>query len=814
MPTNDQVGITPVVTRWNFLFHAFATYKGVGFDEWAQSGYDYSLGVFPLITLWNPYDRDLVLPKVGVEVEFNRFVNLYESENSTTLVTAQPLLAASNRWRAGSTNRWVLEFVIEGVTIPAGQAMNFSPPVHSYISFNDPSENVLVPGAGGSLINGFFTQPVAGVNAADFLTNSAKRSPWMHKFRRAQPVLSLQGGGNVDKGLHKQVVNLYDLSNRPDFDIDGANRFKSLTFDGMNGVVSATNSRVMRLNRAVTAIDAALADAPTSFAEVIQPVDSTSGATYELSSIDLEEFDSQNLNGKQTGISGILKFPEVPIAPTEMGIHLLRHFNPTSPTVGLQIQALEDYGDDLYILYTQGEFDNTGYGDTGANYITGADTEFSQVGFSNGFNGSDRMVLYELPPAAPLGIGQLMHANLMRLNENPSTGLPEISNGSHYTGTPYAFHGNIQQPYATPAYAIGNSIADPHIPLDQTKFAFTGYSNAAGAVAGAHYDYSYELNDLLWDGFYFSGIDVANPVFPLPNARLNRWQATTADADLVDEKKAAAHLLLDGGFNINSTSVAAWETILGALREIDTLGADPSDPDQLHNFARFSAPILESSASLPDVLKDKDAVDAVVAGFRNLTDAQISALATQIVAEIRLRSSTPDSNGDRYPFLSLSQFVNRSLDTTTPDFVYSGVLQSAIDKTGINGLSANGDGLWDVAYKADVPNYAESDLAVEQRPMLEGMAGFLTQADILNKIGPIIQARSDTFTIRSYGSAAASISGQGREGVAYYELVVQRTPAYVDAADLDSEPATTTLNQRFGRQYEIVSERWIQSNEI
>ena len=33
------------------------------------SDYEYSLGFFPLITLWNPYNRDLVLPQKGIGVE-------------------------------------------------------------------------------------------------------------------------------------------------------------------------------------------------------------------------------------------------------------------------------------------------------------------------------------------------------------------------------------------------------------------------------------------------------------------------------------------------------------------------------------------------------------------------------------------------------------------------------------------------------------------------------------------------------------------------------------------------------------------------
>jgi hypothetical protein len=801
MPTNDQVGIAPVVTRWNYLFHAFAG-SIPGGDEWSQSGYEYSLGVFPLITLWNPYDQDLVLPKIGVEVEIAGDAVLYEESGSTTEVTSGPLLAMRGRYRGDTTSRHVIAFVIEGVTIPAGRAMNFSPPVNSYINLDDPSDNVLAPGAGGSLVNGFFTDPKPGISSADFLMNAGAQESWMHKFRRTNPVFRLW----TDKGisLYSQVVNLYDLSSNSNFDKSGVNRFKSLTFDGINAV----HARVIRLNRSTVGVDAVLSDAPNSFSGVIAGQGSSVGAAYSLSTIDLEEFAHNRLCGWQCGISAVLKFPEVPFGADEMAVNLLRDFNPTAPIVTSQVQVKHDFPDDRYTLYTTGAIQNSGWLDTSANYLDGADTEYSSVGLSNNFAGSERMVLYEIPQQAPLGIGQLMHANLMHLSENPDTGVSDISNGSHYSG--YSWEGNIQQPYAAPTYAIGNSQADAHIPLGDSSISFSGYSRNGVVHQGAHYDYSYALNDLLWDQFYFSGIDVNSPVFPLPNSRLEKWKVNTSNADLVNEKQAAAHLMLDGGFNINSTSVAAWESILGAMREIDTLGTNPSDATQLHNFSRFTAPIVDSAGSLPSVASDRD---AIVAGFRNLTDLQVTELATQIVDEIRRRCSTADSSGARFPFLSLSQFINRSLDTSTPSFAYRGALQSAIDQTVINGEESSVNGLWEPADVADYPNYAEGDLSLEARPLTEGMLGFLTQADVLNKIGPIIQARSDTFTIRSYGSVDDSLSGDEQSRV-YYEIVVQRTPAYVDESDLDYAPTSTSTNLQFGRRYEIVSERWLHSDEI
>jgi hypothetical protein len=87
------------------------------------------------------------------------------------------------------------------------------------------------------------------------------------------------------------------------------------------------------------------------------------------------------------------------------------------------------------------------------------------------------------------------------------------------------------------------------------------------------------------------------------------------------------------------------------------------------------------------------------------------------------------------------------------------------------------------------------------------------QADLLNKIGSILQARSDTFTIRSYGSAYDGIEGAD-SGSAYLEMVVQRLPIYVDPADAAEAQPLLPINREFGRRYKIVSTRWLESGEI
>ena len=144
------------------------------------------------------------------------------------------------------------------------------------------------------------------------------------------------------------------------------------------------------------------------------------------------------------------------------------------------------------------------------------------------------------------------------------------------------------------------------------------------------------------------------------------------------------------------------------------------------------------------------------------------------------------------------------------------MLQAAIEKSGINGLKSSASGLWETTNIDYYPLYEEGDLTAEQRPRTDGMPGSLTQADLLNKIGHLLQARSDTFVIRSSGDTVDEFSSGANQSSAqaYYEIIVQRTPEYVDSSQLAYDPATSVTNQKFGRKYQIVSQGWVSREDI
>lgn len=115
---------------------------------------------------------------------------------------------------------------------------------------------------------------------------------------------------------------------------------------------------------------------------------------------------------------------------------------------------------------------------------------------------------------------------------------------------------------------------------------------------------------------------------------------------------------------------------------------------------------------------------------------------------------------------------------------------------------------------------SERTLQPQQGYRSTGIPGWITQADVLQAIGPVIAARSDTFRIRGYGEVLAP-DGEAVLARASCEAVIQRVPDYVDPSNLPSErsatPSDTTLspaNKRFGHRFFVTSFRWLSQNEI
>ncbi|MDQ8194650.1 hypothetical protein QEH59_09445 [Coraliomargarita sp. SDUM461004] len=373
-------------------------------------------------------------------------------------------------------------------------------------------------------------------------------------------------------------------------------------------------------------------------------------------------------------------------------------------------------------------------------------------------------------------------------------------------------HANLSLISGYPTYPVGNSLAPIRIALDATSDTQMNY----GAGIDRTYDIAYLLNEQLWDRYFFSTLPSnltqaeLDAGYQAPNSRLAIEQNTTL-TDLIGTgayNTAAEKLTIRGGFNINSTSENAWRALFASL---NGLAYDPVERQVSNSlldspFSRYALPQYDTETTWD-------------ASYRQLTEEQIEDLAQRMVEEIR----------ERGPFLSLADFVNRRL--VDGEHGFKGPLQAAIDQqssnpatgtTGINALSdfPTGNLAGVSSYMWGEDNYFLPQLQGGENAELPAASRFafapsyLTQADMLSALGPVLTARSDTFLIRTYGDATNPTTGNV-EGRAWCEAIVQRTSDYIDQSlDASALPTSGSNNERFGRNFRILSIRWLTENEV
>jgi hypothetical protein len=419
------------------------------------------------------------------------------------------------------------------------------------------------------------------------------------------------------------------------------------------------------------------------------------------------------------------------------------------------------------------------------------------------------------------------------------------------------------------AYPFGNSYAD--VRVDRTTTYKTGVVERPPSFSTLDpaYDLSWHLNRALWDRYFVSGVPAAwtqadvDAGRPLPDTRLRIASVVTPPiAELRYSgginrafDKAAAHLLVAGGFNINSTSEQAWRALLGASMGLPKTNsgdyAATTDPvDEIVPFPRFSSSLVRPAgspyaATTTTMILDNSGNAFSVPEFRRTlyhgnrglllktpvatpvnssVTALVNELARTIVREIRTRG----------PFLSLADFVNRPVLGSKQDVGIKGALQSALDlmdtaqanpyraPTVSNGVgNPVKDQATDMAYTGWDAEHFSGGPASERNT---GRDSFrmtnhfspksLTQADLLSTLGPALTARADTFIVRTYGEVINPVTSQV-EGRAWCEAVVQRFPEYVSPSATQTPDAVPTGdNITFGRKLKIVSYRWLSPSDI
>ncbi|HSI09082.1 MAG TPA: hypothetical protein VK985_10905 [Rariglobus sp.] len=408
--------------------------------------------------------------------------------------------------------------------------------------------------------------------------------------------------------------------------------------------------------------------------------------------------------------------------------------------------------------------------------------------------------LYDIPrPGQPLAsLGQLQHFN--------TTGYYPLTTGPSQVSSLSSWQTN---------YAFANSYPQPRVPRDK----LFEYKNSAPVTVHYHFDGSSIWNDIFWDRFTFStypqtgSFDFATG--KLPNSRYTPfrdpaaapWTAAASfrgdgnPATAANARVAASNLLVNGAFNINSTSVEAWKAVLSSLKNVRVgTEAAPSAP-----FARTLTPAAGSTGAATGTSANS------WAGFRDLSAADLQSLAEEIVIQVRKRG----------PFLSLSDFVNRRLITAADDPLnlgLSGPLQSAIDAT-INQPSRLAPAFnTKSSVSSTNPVTAARSAAIAEAgyilpASLAGFPGYLLQGDVLSALGASLSARSDTFTIRTYGDTVNAVTKEVI-GRAWCEAIVQRLPDYVDGTPAVSTPTVGSAAETFGRRFQIISFRWLNPDEV
>ena len=294
----------------------------------------------------------------------------------------------------------------------------------------------------------------------------------------------------------------------------------------------------------------------------------------------------------------------------------------------------------------------------------------------------ERAILFEIPDSPMLSIFQFRHANLNNYFHGPSYAFgnsyasPQVARYKTW-GKMKAFS---MQPIF-PGMDIRANIATakdlqnaglPYNPFIWEPMREISYDDPIREkfVNNDHQnitlDHSFYLNYSLMDGYFTSGLGIGSEwdlllpeefepgsrFLPFRNPRLlpylrdGEWietgyaekspQLASAGSDSQYRYQTlAGDLLVDGTFNINSTSVDAWASQLASLRGKPIEGlVVPQDETPVLRFQDYTD-IEENSWNQ----------------IRYLTDEEINLLAYKIVEQVKLRG----------PFLSYADFVNRRI---------------------------------------------------------------------------------------------------------------------------------------------------------
>ena len=412
----------------------------------------------------------------------------------------------------------------------------------------------------------------------------------------------------------------------------------------------------------------------------------------------------------------------------------------------------------------------------------------------------------------------------------------------------------MQYQAGVPGVGIGNSFADPCLPAGDVYAYFEQRELGVAVTGNTHifgdfFDHGLLINDALWDRWFCSSVSdmpggsgkikaedtlqkFMKGAEPLPVARYKKVYSPYRDEQVIQHimggdgwKHIAQFLMVDGGFNVNSTSVAAWTAVLQGLSKRKLVAqkdgrltlVEPSKGDDEVLFSRFMASTTDKSIDSlggysvmqgsPQLRSGGGGMATAWGEVRLLQPESIARLAEEMVKQVRKRG----------PFLNMSDFINRRLDAEGGENALKGALQAAIDATDIN------DDFNEVILPQPESGRLFKFPQADAGSMHTAAPGYLIQSDVLASLGNILTVRDDTFTVRAYGCV------RGKDGAvlaqAWCEATVQRTAEYLSPvnapSDADFNPDGTKgdanlsqVNRLLGRKMRVVAFKWMDPWDI
>jgi Tfp pilus assembly protein PilX len=766
---NTQMGVFPVIAG----FKLYTTTQLV----FTAPNYHIEIKHVPVIILWNPYNVTLNDSRYLFDISFGAFVayarltqgatntQQYAAINANAQVDS-PYFFQRRTGSSGSINRnYPLRFEVASGDIPPGMSYEYS--IQNVdIATNDALAASYTPGA-IVLERGWAT---GGANAFGIVAQSNSFAP---------PPTLINGDPSIAPPDY--YLSFYSGT--------GTNGILPNWYDVINQ--TSTQYRTIELKMSLPSPGPQLRRIKGN-ANGNSSVDPKTNSTTANITIG-NSLPATTVDGQTSGTTQHLRSTSVTDGNFRQWITM------QNPRASISVMSAWDYGQ---------TYRNMSFTERGTSLSTNPLTTFTDYLGTDDYsvNGlTPRTVLYDIPrPNQPIqSLAALQHADIYR----------SYSSTPSY---PYRFSNN-----SGPAYVIGNSQANLIINLD-SPYSFFPW-NGRGITKGwanslpFYADHSYLANRALWDGYYFSTVPSTTAVsLPLSNGRY-KYVGENLSSDttiLRDYDKAATRLWVDGGFNINSTSVEAWRSVLASTLNV------PVGAQSFTNQApvpRLTYPAVDNAVMEANGYAELSA--NTYEGYRALNTTQISALATAMVAQVKARG----------PFLSLADFVNRGLidnSNSAADERLGGAMHAALETSGINFGSGGPFGnSYPVSISAQPTNFPGHAAANNGAPTAAGAPGWVTQADLLQVLGPVLSARSDTFVVRVYGEVLNPLLPQGDsksvQSRAWAEAIVQRTPAYFDQTDSnltlsDATPPSSvgTTNQRFGRRLKIISFRWLSPSDI